>query len=296
MNTSGWLGLGLGVANLAGNVWSNNQNKKEAEKARKEQVKNQLELNKGQKEDQLDIWNKTNFPEQVKKMKEAGLNPALMYGGAGGGGSLGSVGAGSASAVTPNIESPTKGMNIDPLTFAQVENIKASTEKTKAETENISGEVKTGLTLDNIRKAFENNINKESEHDQLAVIKETARKLTGEANSAGVKGAIDTDTQHAQQVNILAGAVNSVLQLEATKAGTAKTEAETQAIAESIAQKWQELKLKGEQINIERFKAEVMANTPSVDQVVGGKIDNLFNAISEVSNVVNTNQYRRKVK
>ena len=34
----------------------------------------------------LDMWNKTNYEEQVKHMQAAGLNPALLYskGGAGG--------------------------------------------------------------------------------------------------------------------------------------------------------------------------------------------------------------------
>lgn len=42
-----------------------------------------------------DMWNKTNYQAQVGKMKEAGLNPALMYGGSGAGGqTMGSAGSG----------------------------------------------------------------------------------------------------------------------------------------------------------------------------------------------------------
>lgn len=46
---------------------------------------------------QYDMWNKTNYGNQVKHMKDAGLNPALMYGSAGQGGQTGSQGGGSAS-------------------------------------------------------------------------------------------------------------------------------------------------------------------------------------------------------
>ena len=35
------------------------------------------------------MWERTNYPAQVKMMKRAGLNPALMYGQAGAGGQLG---------------------------------------------------------------------------------------------------------------------------------------------------------------------------------------------------------------
>ena len=43
------------------------------------------------------MWNYTSFPNQVKKMKDAGLNPALIYGMGGQGGS--SSGAGQANGV-----------------------------------------------------------------------------------------------------------------------------------------------------------------------------------------------------
>jgi hypothetical protein len=46
---------------------------------------------------QYAMWNKTNYGAQVKHMLEAGLNPALMYGSAGQGGSTGSQGGGSAA-------------------------------------------------------------------------------------------------------------------------------------------------------------------------------------------------------
>lgn len=56
------------------------------------QVSRQKELMDYQNKMQLDLWNKTNYPAQVKKLKEAGLNPALLYGKGGGGGAT--VGAG----------------------------------------------------------------------------------------------------------------------------------------------------------------------------------------------------------
>lgn len=61
------------------------------------------ELMKESYENQFDLWNKTGAPAQVALLKEAGLNPALMYAKGGTGGSTGgggaSVGGGTASDV-----------------------------------------------------------------------------------------------------------------------------------------------------------------------------------------------------
>jgi hypothetical protein len=61
------------------------------------QQQNQMALNQQGHDLQMDMWNKTNYGAQVKHMLEAGLNPALMYGSAGQGGTTGSQGGGSAA-------------------------------------------------------------------------------------------------------------------------------------------------------------------------------------------------------
>ncbi len=63
-----------------------------------QQVANQKMLNEQGKKLQMEMWKETNYPAQMKMMEEAGLNPALMYGMSGGGGTTtGSQGGGSAS-------------------------------------------------------------------------------------------------------------------------------------------------------------------------------------------------------
>ena len=62
-----------------------------------QQQKRQKELMDYQQKLQLDMWNKTSYPAQVAKMKEAGLNPALMYGSAGSGGTTGNISQGGAN-------------------------------------------------------------------------------------------------------------------------------------------------------------------------------------------------------
>jgi len=99
---------------------------------------------------QMDMWNKTNYGAQVEHMKNAGLNPALMYKGAGAGGTTGSQGVGSAS-----MGSSQQGKVMDlqnALLGAQIGKLKAETdnlnEGTKRTGEEINNLIKTGNVID----------------------------------------------------------------------------------------------------------------------------------------------------
>jgi len=96
---------------------------------------------------QMDMWNKTNYGAQVQHMKDAGLNPALMYKGAGPGGTTGSQGGGSAS-----MGSSQQGKVMDlqnMLVGAQIKDLNAGAEKKKAEADKLTG-VDTDLGRQNI--------------------------------------------------------------------------------------------------------------------------------------------------
>jgi hypothetical protein len=87
---------------------------------------------------QMDMWNKTNYGAQVEHMKNAGLNPALMYKGAGAGGTTGSQGGGSAS-----MGSSQQGKVMDlqnALIGKQAALLDSQKNKTDAETRNILGD------------------------------------------------------------------------------------------------------------------------------------------------------------
>jgi hypothetical protein len=89
----------------------------------------QQELNQQGHDLQYEMWNKTNYGAQVKHMLKAGLNPALMYGSAGQGGTTGSQGGGSAAAG-----------NAAAFQFHDLQNslIEAQKEKLEAEKDNIA--------------------------------------------------------------------------------------------------------------------------------------------------------------
>ncbi len=104
------------------------------------QMGNQAGLNRQGHNLQMDMWNKTNYKQQLEKMKEAGLSPGLMYGGSGASGSTtGSQSGGSAasaSAAAP--QAMAQNMDISNLMIgAQIELAKSQARKNNVESTNM---------------------------------------------------------------------------------------------------------------------------------------------------------------
>lgn len=86
-----------------------------------------------QYQEQMKMWNETNYPAQVQQMMQAGLNPALMYRGAGGGGATTGSGLPTQN-VTPTqqnngaaiAQQALQGM----MMKAQIDNLNAQTQET----------------------------------------------------------------------------------------------------------------------------------------------------------------------
>lgn len=109
----------------------------------KEQAKYSTELSK-------EMWDYTNYENQVKHLKEAGLNPALLYGQGGGGGSA----AGGGNAAGVGMPSSTGvGMGI------QWEQMEAQKELAKAEAAKTNAEAAKLMTTDteNVKSETEKN-------------------------------------------------------------------------------------------------------------------------------------------
>jgi hypothetical protein len=135
---SNLLGIGTTLFGAGYGEYANERQNKQDRTNAMMQYQNQRNLNKQGHRLQMDMWNKTNYGAQVDHMKEAGLNPALMYGSAGQGGTTGSQGGGSASkAQAP--KAPVMDMS-NMLMDAQLANIKKDTEVKEANRRNIEGE------------------------------------------------------------------------------------------------------------------------------------------------------------
>jgi hypothetical protein len=149
MDGNNWGGAGAILGMIAGHQAQRRQHR-DTKELMGMQFRNQLGLNKQGHEMQMDMWNKTNYGAQVDHMLEAGLNPALMYGSAGQGGTTGSQGGGSASMGQAQQMKMMDMQNL--LLGAQVEKLNAETNNIKKDTEKKGGEldnlIKTGKLID----------------------------------------------------------------------------------------------------------------------------------------------------
>lgn len=147
-------GAGLNAAISSGKAdeqWGNQLRLMEIQNRYNEQMaKNNQQRNK-------DLWDYTNYENQKQHMKNAGLNPALMYGMGGGGGvsASGAQGQGVTQPTDRSVEMELKqqGLGLQLASIAsQVELNKSQAEKNKAEADKIAG-VDTDVqkaTMDNI--------------------------------------------------------------------------------------------------------------------------------------------------
>lgn len=263
------------------------------------QFKNQQALNKQGQELQLDTWKQTNYPAQVAMLKEAGLNPGLMYGQAGAGGTTGSQGGGSASMGSAQQGQPHRYFDLANTLRTGAE---LSTIKAKARLDNAQAKVleETGIqeAETRISKMVREATNEQLkgrlimlEADMLEIEKaQRPYKLKAEIdnimeNMRGLKIHNDlTEEQFNDLVKetrerAIGQALNNTLtevETELKKHQINLTDTQKQQINISLAQKWTELGLEGrkldqeaERIAIQQFEAELKANYPTTGQVAG---------------------------
>lgn len=167
-------GIGSGISNQVTDMLFGNSN-------RKKQLKQQQKLTDMQTaakrdlmayEQQLNFkhWQDTNYSAQVEEMKKAGLNTALMYGSAGGGGQ--SSGTGDVSVTGGQADSNQMGYALQLQHMqSQIELNKALANKEEAQAESISkttpvevkkGEEAINLMQSQIDNLFEEKLNKQT--------------------------------------------------------------------------------------------------------------------------------------
>lgn len=133
------IGIGGSILGLAIN--KDKRQLEQQERLQKLQIEGSKEMADYNKENALDIWNKTNSEAQMKHIKDAGLNPALMYGGGGAGGATTSGGAASmptgATATDPS-SSRQADMGMA-MMAAQLGLVQAQTKKTEVEAAKAAG-------------------------------------------------------------------------------------------------------------------------------------------------------------
>lgn len=136
----GWVpavGLAAGSA-FGGNLFAKGRQDRayhHSKKLMKQQKLNQMELNTHGHELNMKAWRETNYPAQVKQLIEAGLNPALLYGKGGAGGTTGNQSGGSASGGQGQIATPMEiGLLMQAMKLkAEIDLAKSTARKSNAE-------------------------------------------------------------------------------------------------------------------------------------------------------------------
>ena len=135
------IGAGIGLAGSLLGRKKQNSDQREMMELQAKLNQQQAQYNQGLAKD---MWNYTSFPNQVRNMEAAGLNPALLYGMGGQGGSTagagqaGSVGLSDAKGMQTGIAIQGMGLELANLA-SQIELNKSQAEKNKAEAEKTAG-------------------------------------------------------------------------------------------------------------------------------------------------------------
>ena len=254
MSDGAWDGIGAAGVSAAGGVLGMIGQGKRAKKAHNRnkelmgmQFANQQALNKQGQELQMKTWNDTGYGAQMKMMKEAGLNPGLMYGMSGGGGqTTGSQGGGSASGNSSHAPMDIGASVQASLAAAQVGKIVAETNLLKNQNKSESGKIENMLAEkgDIFREQMASAYWKiqNSTGDKL---EEESIKIWEEAKLLNKQNKITKETMDDVIEGARLEAINKALQNSLTAENINKTKEEIDVLVNSIYQRWTEIGIKG---------------------------------------------------
>lgn len=263
---SGWFDIGAagvsGLASLAGRIGQKGREKRQMNYQRELmdiQQRNQMALNQQAADLSYDQWLRTNYSAQVQQMEKAGLNPALMYGQGGPGGTTQTgSGGGAAGGAAPKVEHPYLDINSmlqASMLEAQKKLIEANADKAKAEAENLRGqpgtigesviqlntqEVKNKQAQEALTKAnkyladLQGEITSRSLEDIIDQYYWNANKSKEEASIAASQAYVDKNTREQRIALVDAQLATSVLAAGLMEAQTAKTWEEARKTANDI--------------------------------------------------------------
>lgn len=187
---------------------------------------------------EMRMWEDTSYAAQVEQLSKAGLNPALMYGmGGGGGQSTGGGGTGGSQASAPAGGAEIMGMM---LGKAQIDLIKAQTDKTKAEIPNVALtgkniEADTALKeMDWDIKAIEKEIAGETQNAQKAIIFSNLRTITAQMHIAERDQKVSAETAQAAIEQAKTEAAGALIKNQLIEAQTAATNKGNEKVAKEI--------------------------------------------------------------
>lgn len=182
---------GAGMGLVLGSIQDKRQLKQQ-DKLSQQQLKYQRQLTDYNMSKQLEMWKATSYEAQREQMEKAGLNPALMYGMSGGGGTTtgsagGNIGGGTAQGASGE---GMMGLQLASQ-MAQIKLMEAQANKTNVEAANIGeGGIDTKLKETNIQSLSQGIKNQQAAEKLMGIdkgLKEIELKISGETVEAQTK-------------------------------------------------------------------------------------------------------------
>lgn len=262
LETATGAALGVGTELLL-SKWRQKQQREQQQKLQDMQIKGQKEMTEFNaninKNNALEVWEKTGPVGLVKEYNKAGLSTGLMYGGSGGGGQTISSPTGTVTGATAN--EPDTGMGVQngiaaAAANASIDLAKAQADKARAEAAKISGadteesKSRTSLNIQNEQNAaitgnilkyeeaireIDKNIATGTQEQVITNIANAGKKLEGEAESAMNAGKLSKEAYADTLKQIKQTTTEQQLRMSLQKADLIKKGVETESIKAGIA-------------------------------------------------------------
>ena len=282
---AGGMALGMASGVMQANIQDHyNQNNTDR------QVRAQKEMTDYNQASAMDMWNMTNYEAQRKHMENAGLNVGLMYGGHASGGTSSTIGSpsGSVGAQQTTVDT-TKGMGMllqSEAIKSQIDLNKATEGKAIAETKEVEARTPT----------YEKGIQKTDAEIQeiatkLGVNVEMAKKIIAETEKTKTEipnVIADTKVKEAEVPKIQADVKNINLDTNLKRAEINKITADIWKIHEltpsekakidgEITKMVKEVELKGNEVDINKYKAELEGLRPGIFTLISEQFNQALN-------------------
>jgi len=302
----GILGAGLG---LITGQYNREKQLEQQQKLQDMQIKGSKEMADYNMMKQLEMWKATNYSAQVEELKKAGLNPGMLYGMSGSGGTTtGSTGTGVSGGQATQEQGLTQNISMGlqlGLMKAQMENMNANTEKTKAEATKIAGvdtteaqsrieNIKQGiknaevtekiLHLEETYKEIENSVARQTIVDRMKTIEYTSKIAQETAEAIQRDNDINEETKKDKINKIKAEAIQVVANIELTQANTALKKAEIAKIANEISVMVSELDLKWYSMTLDERRTAIMERVGKFNSAQSQRTyDNILKGIQTIT-------------
>lgn len=286
-------GVGTGLGMLLGKYNDNRQLKQQGRLGQQQMGFNK-EMADYNMANSMKMWEATNYKGQMDQMKKAGINPALIYGNSGSGGTTqgAATGAPVSGGQAPQGGNEAMGMMMSSMQMkmmqAQVENTQADTANKKASNPNIPLEGENikastaGITqgIENAKAQkilleIQTGMEKQRAVYNAELIQQQVIRGGEEIQLLVNQNTINEATQEAMISKIKTEAANAIVQGEAMKVGIKMTEEQTRKLGVDMLQR-------GQEIEISKFKAEYEANNPELGEVGGNMLNSIKAKIEQL--------------